>query len=77
MNNLPNNFGKDDICEQGCSEAMDNRHLMVCPYLSEHSLSYEQLLNGNVNEKMQALRIMQKNAELRMKYLSKKDQLGI
>ena len=73
MNDLPNNFGRDDICEMGCLEAMDNSHLLLCSGLNHndpHELKYEQLLNGNINEKVAVLKKLQENAEKRTNYLS-------
>jgi len=75
MNDLPNNFGRDDICEMGCLEAMDNSHLLLCSglnYNDPHELKYEQLLNGNINEKVAVLKKLQENAEKRTNYLSMK-----
>ena len=59
MNDLPNNFGKTDICEICFSEPMNNQHLLNCFVLNngEHSqLTYEQILNGNIDEKTLVLK---------------------
>ena len=55
MNNLPNNFGKAELCELSCPEQMNNEHLLNCVYLNEGRVnngSLEQLRNGNINEKI-------------------------
>ena len=52
MNNLPNNFGKADLCELSCQELMNNDHLLKCIYLNEGrdtNVTLEQLRNGNIN----------------------------
>ena len=65
MNSLPNNYGNTDLCEYSCPELMNNQHLLTCPFLSEGqscSLKMEQILNGNINEKIEVLRKLQENS---------------
>ena len=62
MKDLPNNIGKDDICEMGCLEAMNNSHLLSCSglnYNDPHELKYEQFLIGNIHEKVAVLKKLQ------------------
>ena len=52
MNDLPNNFGKTDLCEFACNDQMNNEHLLNCVHLNENKvniLTLEQLRNGNKN----------------------------
>ena len=59
MNNLPNNFGKAELCELSCTQPMNNEHLLNCVYLNEgrvHNVSLEQLRNGNISEKFKLLK---------------------
>ena len=65
MNSLPNNYGNTDLCEYSCPELMNNQHLLTCPFLNEGqscSLKMEQILNGNINEKIEVLRKLQENS---------------
>ena len=72
VNSLPNNFGSLDLCEFSCQEFMNNYHLLNCPVLNEGqptSLRIEQLFNGNIEEKIQEYRKLQRNSEKRNEYL--------
>ena len=71
VNILPNNFGNSDLCEFSCKEFMNNEHLLNCPVLNEGqaiSLKIEQVLNGNIEEKIQVLRKLQENYAKLTKY---------
>ena len=72
VNTLPNNIGKSDLCEFSCQEFMNNEHLFNCPVRNEGQptdLKIEQLLNGNIEEKIQVLRKLQANYEIYMKVI--------
>ena len=43
---------------------------LTCNHNDPHELKYEQLLNGNINEKVAVLKKLQENAEKRTNYLS-------
>ena len=50
---------------------MINEHLLICPVLNEGqaiSLKIEQILNGNIEEKIQVLRKLQENYTKLTKY---------
>ena len=75
--NLPNNFGKAELCELSCPEPMNNEHLLNCVYLNEGKVnngSLEQLRNGNINEKIEVFQILQENTRKRMQFLNIKTQ---
>ena len=58
MNDLPCNFGNQELCYFGCQEVMSNQHIMVCPKGNSdntHNIKYEYLLDGNVAEKKEAM----------------------
>ena len=74
VNSLPNNFGNSEYCEFSCQEFMNNDHLLNCPVLNEGQPNYlkiEQLLNGNIEEKIQVLRKSQRNNENQNEYHEK------
>ena len=75
MNNLPNNFGKTDLCEMSCPELMNNDHLLSCVYLNENksrTMNLEYLRNGNISEKIEVLRILQDNTRKRINHINSK-----
>ena len=39
MNDLPNNFGKTDLCEFACNDQMHNEHLLNCVHLNENKVN--------------------------------------
>ena len=59
MNDLPHNFGKSDPCKNGCQEDMSNFHIFSCRNPERNEV--DKLNYGNVKEKVEALRIFQKN----------------
>ena len=60
MNDLPHNFGNSEICKKyGCLEEMSNKHIFICQ--DPKNVAYEKLLNGNSEEKIEALGIYHKN----------------
>ena len=63
MNDMPYNFGKNMFCINGCEDLLTNKHILICPHINKsNSLAqFYQLLNGNVEEKVEALKIFQKN----------------
>ena len=75
MNNLPNNFGKTDLCEMSCTEIMNNDHLLRCVHLNEGTpidISLEQIRNGNISEKIEMLRILQYITRKRKEHINSK-----
>ena len=74
MNDLPNNFGKSELCELGCAELMDSNHLLKCSHLNEgqlNNLTLEQFRNGNINEKTEVFNKLQSNSNKRSQYILK------
>ena len=72
INDLPNNFGKSELCEFSCQELMNNEHLLTCAHLNKgqlHNLNMENIRNGNMIEKIQALKKLQENSEQIIKYI--------
>ena len=64
MNSLPNNFGNSDLCDLSCQEPMNNTHLLSCPILNDGQackLKLEQILNGNIDDKILDIRKLQEN----------------
>ena len=75
MNSFPNNFGNSDLCDLSCQEPMNNTHLLSCPILNDGQackLKLEQLLNGNIDDKIEVLRKLQENARKLKQYLEQK-----
>ena len=56
---MPHNFGKSDPCKYGCQEDMSNFHIFTCR--NPEKIEVEKLNYGNGKEKVEALRIFQKN----------------
>ena len=52
MNDLPHNFGRSSPCKYGCQEDMSNFHIFICQDPQEGA--FEMLMNGNVQEKIEA-----------------------
>ena len=53
MNDLPDNFGKTEMCELLCQEKMNNDHLLSCAHLNQghsHKLEMNQIISGNIPE---------------------------
>ena len=74
MNDLPNNFGKEESCELACNNLMNNEHLLNCVHLNENilnNLTLNQLRNGNIVEKTEVLIKLQHNSNQRIKYILK------
>ena len=77
MNKLPNNFGKEELCELSCPEIMNNEHLLNCVYLNEgkhNKLQLEQIRNGDISDKIEVLEKLQKNSNKRINYLTPRTQ---
>ena len=72
MNNLPDNFGKSEMCEQQCQTLMNNEHLLSCSHLNQgqsQQLEMNQIRNGNIVEKIEVLKKLQENSERRLKLI--------
>ena len=63
MNPNPYNFGLKTLCELGCQQFQDNKHLFYCEKVNknENVLSFENILNGSLKEKVMVLRKFQEN----------------
>ena len=56
---------------------MNNEHLLTCVYLNKgqlHNLDMENIRNGNIIEKIEALKKLQENSEQRIKYIKSTTQ---
>ena len=72
INDLPNNFGKSEMCEFSCQEEMNNDHLLSCAHLNKgqlHKLEMGNIRNGNILEKIEVLKKLQENSERRISYI--------
>ena len=70
MNEIPNNFGKKEIYEIGCSNSLlDNEHILNCSTISVKSHNFNDILNGSLKKKIETLKIYQENQEKRRKHL--------
>ena len=70
MNDMPYNFGKKQNCIDGCQDMLTNKHILICPSVNKSNslVQYDQLLNGNVEEKIKVTHIFKRNLlELRQK----------
>ena len=77
MNQIPNNFGKEELCEQSCQELMNNEHLLNCVHLNEgkhNQLQLEQLRNGDISDKIDVLKKLQDNSSRRISYINARTQ---
>ena len=66
MNDLPNNFGKSELCEFSCQDIMNNDHLLSCVHLNQgqtHNLEMNEIRYGNILEKIEVLKKFQNNSE--------------
>ena len=70
MNPLPSNRGVLNHCETLCGSILNNEHIFDCFVLNqgEHS-NYDDILNGNIEEKLHALKVWRRNMETRTEYL--------
>ena len=65
INDLPNNFGKSEMCEFSCQEEMNNEHLLSCAHLNKgqlHKLEMGNIRNGNILETVEVLKKLQENS---------------
>ena len=73
MNILKSNFSRNKsiiprYCIESCKKEIDNEHLVYCEKLNENSLlRFEQILNGSISEKKEALNQVFLNEEMRRK----------
>ena len=72
MNDLPNYFGKQELCDFECQKIMNNDNLLRCAHLNKsqlHHLQLEQIRNGKLFKKFEALKKLQEKSEKRINYL--------
>ena len=69
-NRIPSNWGKQTLCETGCSEVLNNEHILRCLVLNENRITnIEYIYNGSVEEKLNTLNIFKRNIKRRKMYL--------
>ena len=69
-NRLPANWGEKTLCETGCSEVLNNEHILKCVILNENrTTNIEYIPNGSVAEKSKTLNIFKRNMKRRKMYL--------
>ena len=69
-NRIPSNWGKQTLCETGCSEVLNNEHILRCFVLNENRITnIEYIYNGSVEEKLNTLNIFKRNMKRRNMYL--------
>ena len=71
MNQLSTNFKRNlkmspSFCVPECKSILDNQHLVFCPTLNQNSeTNYLKILNGNIQEKIEALKQTIENEKVR------------
>ena len=71
MNPLKLNFSRNnkreaEFCIEKCRKELNNEHLVWCNFINEESdYRYNDILNGNLQEKVGTLKQIQKNEEIR------------
>ena len=73
MNDIPSNFGNQTQCEMGCNKILTNKHIFNCEILNSNqtnTLEYTNILNGNLNQKIEILTKMKLNIT-KMKQMNK------
>ena len=69
MNPLKSNFKrnnkmKKDVCITKCRTELNNEHLVWCKFINEESdYRYKDILNGNLQDKVQTFKQIQINEE--------------
>ena len=67
MNILKSNFKRNNsiistFCIKSCNKELDNEHIVYCKELNENSsLRYEDILNGSLQDKIEALNQVKQN----------------
>ena len=70
MNPLPSNRWGLNHCETLCGSILNNEHIFECSVLNEgERINYDHILNGNVDEKLHALKTWRRNMKKRTEYL--------
>ena len=65
-NKLPSNWGKETLCETGCSEILNNEHILRCSILNENeTFDINCIQNGSIEEKLKILNIFKRNMKRR------------
>jgi len=71
MNDMPSNFGEQKMCEMNCGEKITNGQLLTCVKLNkkEHNLSYKNILNGTMKQKINVFNKLKENQKEREKII--------
>ena len=55
-----------EFCIEKCNQVLNNEHITWCPYLNEsNDYKYSHILNGDLNEKLEALKQIKENTRKR------------
>ena len=71
MNKTRENFQRDtnmeeEFCIEKCNQVLNNEHITWCSYLNEiNDYKYSHILNGDLNEKLEALKQIKENTRKR------------
>ena len=71
MNQTRENFQRDtnmkeEFCIEKCNQVLNNEHITWCPYLKKsNAYKYSHILNGDLNEKLEALKQIKENTRKR------------
>ena len=69
-NSIPSNWGKQTLCETGCSQLLNNDHILTCEILNEKSTTdINYIYNGSIAEKFTTLNTFKRNMRRRKMYL--------
>ena len=67
---MPSNWGEETFRETGCSELINNEHILRCSIVHENqTYDINHIHNGNNEEKLQVLNIFKRNTNRRKMYL--------
>ena len=65
-NSRRNNKMEVEYCLKKCGQEMDNGHLTWCKYMNEESeFKYMNILNGDLEDKINTYKQIQRNEQLR------------
>ena len=69
-NRIPSNWGEKTLCETGCSEVLNNEHILRCVISNEiKNTDIDYIHNGSVEEKLRTLNTFKRNMKRRQMYL--------
>ena len=74
MVDIPDNFGKKEVCQ--CGENEDMSHIYSCKYLNEEEnvLQYQKLYTGKLSEQIEIFRIFELNMNRRNELKIEREQ---